>query len=458
MMSRTKNTRGTEAKKTRLHDSTTLLGQYAADTTPGALNKLVKTSGGFWRRLFAFSGPAYLVSVGYMDPGNWATDIEGGSRFHYQLLWVILASNLIAILLQILSVRLGLATGKDLAQLSREHYGKKTSIFFWIIAELAIAACDLAEVLGSAIALNLLFHIALLPAVLITGFDVLIILALQSRGFRLLEAVIVSLITTMGVCYIIEIVLSRPDILGIAQGIVVPKLSNDSLYIALGILGATVMPHNLYLHSSLVQTRKSGRSLKDIKDAIKFNVIDTVLALNLAFFVNAAILIMAAAVFFEHGLVVTEIQEAYRTLTPLLGTGIASTAFGVALLASGQASTITGTLAGQVVMEGFLNLRVKPWLRRLMTRSIAILPAVIVIALNTSGGAASQNQAVYRLLIFSQVVLSIQLSFATIPLVVFTGRKDVMGTFASALWLKVLAWSVVLGIAGLNGYLLFTLL
>jgi manganese transport protein len=393
-----------------------------------------------------------------MDPGNWATDIEGGSRFHYQLLWVILASNLIAILLQILSVRLGLVTGKDLAQLSRERYGKRASIFFWIIAEIAIAACDLAEVLGSAIAINLLFNIALLPAVLITSLDVLLILALQSRGFRLLEAVIVSLITTMGVCYIIEIVLSRPDILGIAQGIVVPKLSNESLYIALGILGATVMPHNLYLHSSLVQTRKSGRSLKEIKDAIKFNVIDTVLALNLAFFVNAAILIMAAAVFFEHGLVVTEIQEAYRTLTPLLGTSLAGTAFGVALLASGQASTITGTLAGQVVMEGFLNLRVKPWLRRLMTRSIAILPAIIVIALNTSGGVAAQNQAVYRLLIFSQVVLSIQLSFATIPLVAFTGRKDVMGSFVSARWLKVLAWTVVLAIAGLNGYLLFTLL
>ena len=416
----------------------------------------VPLNAGFWRRLFAFSGPAYLVSVGYMDPGNWATDIEGGSRFHYELLWVILVSNLIAILLQILSARLGLVTGKDLPQLCRDRFSKPAAMSFWVLAEIGIAACDLAEVLGSAIAINLLFGIALLPAVLITGFDVLLLLALQSKGVRMLEAVIVTLITTMGICYVIEMVLAHPQFSGVIHGLVTPKINNSSIYIALGILGATVMPHNLYLHSSLVKSRRTGRSFEEIRSAIKFNTIDTVFALNLAFFVNAAILIMAASVFFENGLVVTEIQQAYVTLTPLLGTTLAGTAFAIALLASGQASTITGTLAGQIVMEGFLHIKVKPWLRRMITRSLAIVPAVIVIALNTSGGGESQNHAVYQLLLFSQVVLSVQLSFATIPLVMFTGNSQIMGRFANPLWLKSIAWVAVITIAGLNAYLLIT--
>ncbi|HEY3875019.1 MAG TPA: Nramp family divalent metal transporter, partial [Candidatus Kapabacteria bacterium] len=396
-------------------------------------------SQGVLRRMFAFSGPAFLIAIGYMDPGNWATDIEGGSRFHYDLLWVILASNLIAILLQILSSRLGVVTGRDLPQLCRERFSKPTAIFFWVVAEIAIIACDLAEVLGSAIAINLLFHIALFPAVLITAFDVLLILVLQSRGVRLLEAVILALIGTMSICYLIEMWLAHPAWAAVAHGIVTPRLTNGSLYIALGILGATVMPHNLYLHSHLVQSRKVGRSFKEIRSALRYNVFDTVFALNLAFFVNAAILIMAAAVFFERGIIVTEIQQAYYTLSPLLGTSLASLAFGIALLASGQASTITGTLAGQVVMEGFLELKVRPWLRRLVTRSLAIVPAAIVIAMNTGRGAAAQNHAIYQLLVFSQVVLSMQLSFATVPLVMFTSSKKVMGEFASPLWLKTIA-------------------
>ena len=406
------------------------------------------------RRLFAFSGPAFLISVGYMDPGNWATDIEGGSRFHYDLLWVILASNLVAILLQILSSRLGVVTGRDLPQLCRDHFSRRTAIFFWFFAEIAIVACDLAEVLGSAIAINLLFHIALLPAVLITGFDVLLLLLLQNRGYRLMEAVILTLIATMGFCYLFEIYLSHPAWPQIAHGLVTPTLSHGSLYIALGILGATVMPHNLYLHSHLVQSRKVGRSFAEIRSALWYNTVDTVLALNLAFFVNAAILIMAAAVFFERGKVVTEIQQAYYTLTPLLGTSLASTAFGVALLASGQASTITGTLAGQVVMEGFLNLKMRLWVRRIVTRGLAIVPAVIVIAANTSDGIEAQNHAIYSLLLLSQVVLSIQLTFATVPLVLFTSRKSVMREFVSPMWLRVLSWIVVAAIAALNGYLL----
>ena len=328
-------------------------------------------------------------------------------------------------------------------------------IFFWIVAEVAIVACDLAEVLGSAIAINLLFHIALLPAVLITAFDVLLILLLQSRGMRLLEAVILTLIATMGICYLIEISLSHPAWPLIAKGLVTPKLTNDSLYIALGILGATVMPHNLYLHSHLVQSRRVGKSFKEIRSALRYNLVDTVLALNMAFFINAAILIMAAAVFFEHGKVVTEIQQAYYTLTPLLGTSLASTAFAIALLASGQASTITGTLAGQVVMEGFLQMKVRPWLRRLITRSLAIIPAVIVIVLNTGNGVDAENHAIYQLLLLSQVVLSVQLTFATVPLVMFTNRKSIMGEFASPLWLKILSWAVVVAIAGLNAYLIY---
>ncbi len=324
-----------------------------------------------------------------------------------------------------------------------------------MIAEVAIVACDLAEVLGSAIAINLLFHIPLLPAVLITALDVLLILLLQSRGVRLLEAVILALIGTMSLCYLFEIYLAHPAWPAIAHGLVTPKLTNGSLYIALGILGATVMPHNLYLHSHLVTSRKVGRSFKEIRSALRYNVFDTVFALNMAFFVNAAILVMAAAVFFERGKVVTEIQQAYYTLSPLLGTSLASLAFGVALLASGQASTITGTLAGQVVMEGFLQIKVRPWLRRLITRSLAIIPAVVVIAMNTGGGVDAENHAIYSLLLLSQVVLSVQLTFATVPLVLFTGRRSVMGDFASPMWLKVVAWAVVVAIAALNAYLIY---
>lgn len=416
----------------------------------------VPHTAGFLRGFLAFMGPAFLISVGYMDPGNWATDIEGGSRFRYALLWVILASNLIAILLQALSARLGLVTGRDLPQLCRESYRKPVAVVFWLLAEVAIAACDLAEVLGSAIALNLLFHIPLLAAVLVTALDVLLLLALQSRGVRILEAVILTLIGTMGLCYVVEIILARPDWVSIGYGLVTPRLSDQSLYIALGILGATVMPHNLYLHSALVQSRRIERTPEGIRRAIRFNMWDTAVALNLAFFVNAAILVMAAAVFYEHHRVVTEIQQAHATLAPLLGTSLASTLFAVALLASGQASTITGTLAGQVVMEGFVRMRIQPWLRRLITRSLAIIPAIIAIAWYGRGGVDQQNHAVYNLLILSQVVLSLQLSFATIPLVIFTGDRQKMGEFANPSWLKWVSWLTVLAVAGLNAYLLYT--
>ena len=415
----------------------------------------VPHTGGFWKRLLAFAGPAFLISVGYMDPGNWATDIEGGARFRYQLLWVILASNLIAMLLQTLSARLGLVTGRDLAQACREHFKPPVAFALWLLAEVAIAACDLAEVLGSAIAINLLFpQVPLLYAVLLTALDVLLLLALQRFGMRLIEAIIVTLILTVAGCYLIEIFLARPDWGGIGHGMATPILPPGSLYIALGILGATVMPHNLYLHSALVQSRRVEREPAAIRTALKFNLLETVIALNGAFFVNAAILIMAAAVFFEHGRTVTGIQEAYSTLSPLLGAPVASTVFAVALLASGQSSTITGTLAGQVVMEGFVRLKVAPWLRRLITRSLAIIPAVIVIALNGRGGPAQQSQAIYNLLILSQVVLSLQLSFATIPLVMFTGDKRKMGEFVNPPWIKWAAWIVVIGIALLNLYLL----
>ncbi len=416
----------------------------------------IPTTGGRWKRYLAFAGPAFLVSVGYMDPGNWATDIEGGSRFRYQLLWVILASNFIALMLQTLSARLGLVTGRDLPQMCRESFKKPVAVMLWLLAEVAIAACDLAEVLGSAIALNLLFHVPLLIGVLLTALDVLLLLALQSRGMRLLEAIILTLVGTMAACYVVEILLAKPDWAGIAGGLVTPRLSRDSLMIALGILGATVMPHNLYLHSALVQSRKVGSSEREIRTAIKYNFWDTFIALNGAFFVNAAILVMAAAVFFAHGVVVTEIQQAHATLTPLLGTSIGSVVFAVALLASGQASTVTGTLAGQVVMEGFVQIRVKPWLRRLITRSLAIVPAIFVIAWYGRGNVEAQNHAVYNLLILSQVVLSIQLSFATIPLVMFTGDRKKMGVFVSPLWLKITAWLTVLAIAALNMYLIYS--
>ncbi len=397
---------------------------------------------GFWRRLLAFSGPAYLVSVGYMDPGNWATDLEGGARFGYQLLWVLIMSNLMAMLLQTLSARLGLIRGRDLAQACRESYPPVVNYSLWILCELAIAACDLAEILGAAIALNLLFKMPLLYGVLITSFDALVILWLTRYGIRFIEAIVLVLITTIGVCFAIEIFLAKPDLAEMATGLI-PKLTSDSLYVAIGILGATVMPHNLYLHSALVQTRRIGTSVEEKRTACRFNFLDSAIALNLALFVNAGILILAASTFFKLGKEVREIQQAHLLLAPLLGTTMASVLFAVALLASGQSSTITGTMAGQIVMEGFVNLRMQPWLRRLLTRLLAIIPAILTILI-------AGEEATYRLLILSQVVLSLQLPFAIIPLIHFTSDRTKMGEFANAMWVKVLAWLTAAIIVGLN--------
>jgi manganese transport protein len=401
-----------------------------------------QAGGGFIKRLIAFGGPAYLVSVGYMDPGNWATDLEGGARFGYELIWVLLMSNLMAVLLQSLSAKLGIVTGRDLAQACREHYTKRVSITLWVLCEIAIAACDLAEVLGTALGINLLFGIPLFYGVIITALDVFILLALQHLGMRKLEAVILTLVAVIGGCFFIEVWLSKPEIGGILSGFT-PHLRAESLFVAIGILGATVMPHNLYLHSALVQTRQFDQTPAGKRDAIKYNFFDSVIALNLAFLINLAILVVAAAVFFAHGEVVTEIQQAYRLLTPLLGTSAASLVFGIALLASGQSSTITGTLAGQIVMEGFLQLKLRPSVRRLITRGLAILPAVIVLGYFGEG-------ASYKLLLMSQVVLSMQLSFAVIPLIHFTSDKVIMGEFASKLWVKMLAWLTAAIVIALN--------
>jgi manganese transport protein len=404
----------------------------------------------WWRKILAFAGPGYLVAVGYMDPGNWATDLAGGSKFGYTLLSVILMSNLMAILLQGLACKLGIVTGRDLAQACRDHYSKPVAMALWVLCEIAIAACDLAEVIGTAIALNLLFGIPLLWGVIITAVDVLIVLYLQNKGFRLLEALVITLVATVGVCFAFELFLSRPDMAGVFAGFVPRKevLANpEMLYIAIGILGATVMPHNLYLHSSIVQTRRYAETSEGKRDAVKFAFIDSTIALSFALFINAAILIVAAATFHTSGNTeVAEIQDAYKLLTPLLGAG-ASTVFALALLASGQNSTLTGTLAGQIVMEGFLNLRIRPWLRRLITRMIAIVPAVIVTAIYGESGTA-------QLLIFSQVILSLQLSFAVFPLVKFTSEKAKMGEFVNPRWLVVLAYVVAVVIGSLNGWLL----
>jgi manganese transport protein len=405
----------------------------------------------FWRKLWAFSGPGFLVAVGYMDPGNWATDIAGGSQFAYRLIFVLMLSNLMAVLLQTLAARLGIVTQRDLAQACRDYYSRRASIALWVLCEIAIAACDLAEVIGSAIALNLLFGLPLIWGVCLTALDVLAILYLQHRGFRILEAIVVVLIGTIGTCYLLEIILVRPDYAAIARGFVpTPELftNREMLYIAIGILGATVMPHNLYLHSSVVQTRAIERTRAGLKTAMKYNFIDSTLALNFAFFINAAILIMAAATFHQHGMTqIAEIQDAYHTLSPLLGIPFASVLFAIALLCSGQNSTLTGTLAGQIVMEGFLNIRLAPWLRRLITRLIAIIPAIIAVAFYGTRGTA-------QLLIFSQVILSLQLSFAVVPLVQFTSDRTKMGEFVNPRWVKILAWVVTVIIAGLNVYLL----
>jgi manganese transport protein len=406
----------------------------------------------FWRKALAFAGPGYMVAVGYMDPGNWATDLAGGARFGYLLLSVILLSNLMAILLQALSLKLGIATGRDLAQACRDHYSRPVSFVLWVLCEIAIAACDLAEVIGSAIALNLLFGIPLLWGVCLTALDVLLILLLQNKGFRYLEAFVIALVVVIGVCFAVELAMARPALGDVMRGLI-PRteiVTNPAmLYIAIGILGATVMPHNLYLHSSIVQTRKVLPDAESKREAIRFATFDSTLALLFAFFINAAILILAAATFHQSGhRDVADIGDAYRLLTPLLGTTIASTLFAVALLASGQNSTITGTLAGQIVMEGFLNIRLPAWLRRLITRLIAIIPAVIVTALHGEKGAGS-------LLILSQVILSLQLSFAVIPLVYFTSQRTKMGEFVNGKLLAGTAWLVTVVIAGLNGWLLF---
>lgn len=402
---------------------------------------------GWFRRLLAFVGPAYLVSVGYMDPGNWATDIEGGARFGYTLIWVLLMSNLMAVLLQTLSARLGIVTGYDLAQGCRREYPKPINYLLWVLAEVAIAATDLAEVLGTIIGLNLLIGLPLLWGCVVVAFDTFILLALQNLGVRKIEAVIVSFITIIGASFFIEIFLANPDWGGIAQGFV-PKLEPGALYIAIGMIGATVMPHNLYLHSSLVQSRAVANTYTGKSEACKYNLIDSTVALNVAFLVNAAILIMSAADFYSRGIVVTEIQQAHHLLEPILGTAIAPTAFALALLAAGQSSTLTGTLAGQIVMEGFLNVRLRPWLRRLITRSMALIPAVIVIAI-------AGNHGTYKLLILSQVVLSLQLPFAIIPLIHFTSDKSKMGLFASKKWVITAAWTIAGIIVALNFKLVY---
>ncbi|HTL04139.1 MAG TPA: Nramp family divalent metal transporter [Gemmatimonadales bacterium] len=406
---------------------------------------------GFLRKALAFAGPGYMVAVGYMDPGNWATDLAGGARFGYTLLSVILLSNLMAILLQALALKLGIVTGRDLAQACRDHYSKPVSFALWVGCEIAIAACDLAEVIGSAIALNLLFGIPLLWGVCLTAADVLVILLLQHKGFRYLEAFIITLIATIGVCFAVELILARPSLGAVALGLV-PRgeiIANPAmLYIAIGILGATVMPHNLYLHSSIVQTRHVLPDPASKREAIRFATLDSTLALFFAFFINAAILILAASTFHPRGhQEVADIGDAYRLLSPLLGMGIASALFAVALLASGQNSTITGTLAGQIVMEGFLNIRLPAWLRRLITRLIAIIPAIVVTALYGEKGTGA-------LLILSQVILSLQLSFAVVPLVQFTSEKGKMGEFANGRLLKLTAWTVAVVIMGLNAWLL----
>jgi manganese transport protein len=395
-----------------------------------------------WKRMFAFAGPAYVVSVGYMDPGNWATDLEGGARFGYQLLWVLVVSNAMAVLLQTLSARLGIVAGRDLAQACREAYPRTVGLALWFLCEIAIAACDLAEILGAAIGLNLLFHLPLLIGVLLMAGDTLIILWLSRYGIRLVEAIILSLVAIIASCFLLEIFFAKPVLSEMITGLV-PRLNKDSLYVAIGILGATVMPHNLYLHSALVQTRRIGRSQADVQTACRYNLLDSVIALNGALLVNGAILVLAAAIFFKQNIVVNEIAQAHQLLTPLMGTGAAAAAFAIALLASGQASTITGTMAGQIVMEGFLNFRMRPWLRRLMTRSIAIVPAAITVYL-------SGEQGTYKLLILSQVILSMQLPFAVIPLIHFTSDKARMGAFANALWVRVLAWIAAAIIVGLN--------
>ena len=405
-----------------------------------------------WRKCLAFAGPGFLVSVGYMDPGNWATDLSGGAQFGYTLLSVIMTSNLMAILLQHLCIKLGVVTGRDLAQACRDHYSTPVVWFQWILCELAIAACDLAEIIGSAIALQLLFGIPMVWGCLITVADVLVVLLLQKKGFRYIEAVVITLIATIAACFVVEMIVSKPDMGGVFSGFI-PRLeilkNSGMLYVAIGIIGATVMPHNLYLHSAIVQTRKYERSPAGRREAVKYATIDSTVALMFALFINAAILILAAAAFHGSGHEgVGEIQEAYHLLDGVLGVTFASTLFAVALLASGQNSTLTGTLAGQIVMEGFLNIRLRPWLRRLITRAIAIIPALVVI------GIFGESKST-ALLVASQVCLSMQLGFACWPLMRFTGDRAKMGEFVNPIWIKFIGWTITLVIIALNVKLLF---
>jgi manganese transport protein len=427
--------------------------ERTVNTLPEVFSSIhVPSNGSFWKKLMAFAGPGLLVAVGYMDPGNWATDIAGGSQFGYTLLSVILISNIFAMILQHLALKLGIVAERDLAQACKDHFDPKVNFMLWILCEIAIAACDLAEVIGSAIALNLLFGLPIIWGVAITSIDVLIILFLQYKGFRYVESIVGGLIFIILVCFGFEIVRSNPEIFPLLKGLIPTKeivFNPSMLYIAIGILGATVMPHNLYLHSSIVQTRNYERTSIGKKMAIKFATIDSTVSLFIAFFINAAILIMAAATFHSSGNQnVSDIFDAHKLLTPLLGTTLASTFFAIALLASGQNSTLTGTLAGQIVMEGFLNIRLKPWLRRLITRLIAIVPAFSVAYIYGAEGTSD-------LLVLSQVILSMQLSFAVIPLVMFTNSKAKMGEFANKSILKWIVWVITFIIVSLNLYLLF---
>ncbi len=416
----------------------------------------VPMGGGFWKKMLAFAGPAFLVSVGYMDPGNWATDIEAGSRFGYQLLWVLLLSNGMALLLQSLAARLGIATGRDLAQACREFYPEPWGALLYVPCQLAIVACDLAEVLGGAVGLSLLMGWPLLACAGVVSVNVFFMFLLQARGMRWLEAGVLSLVMMIGLCYVVELWLAQVDWAAVLSGYLGPKLTGvrpvhggtSDLYVAIAMIGATVMPHNLYLHSALVQTRQIEPTDKGRKEAAKFNLIDSAVALNGAFLVNSSILILAAAVFYRYGVEVKELRQAYETLTPLVGTALAGALFALALLASGQSSTLTGTLAGQIVMEGFLNWRVSPWVSRMSTRLLALIPAVGVILWRGEAGT-------YDLLILSQVILSLQLPFAVIPLIYFTGRKDLMGEMVTKPFWKMAAWGVATLLTGLNGWLIY---
>ncbi|MBF9143220.1 Nramp family divalent metal transporter [Hymenobacter properus] len=425
--------------------SNSLSEVYASIRVPGA-------NASFWRKLFAFWGPGLMVAVGYMDPGNWATDLAGGSKYGYTLLSVVLISNLFAMLLQHLAAKLGIVTGRDLAQACRDHYSRPISLMLWFLCEIAIAACDLAEVIGSAIALNLLFGLPLAWGVVLTTLDVLVVLFFQNKGFRIIESIVAGLMVLIFGCFVYELIVSRPDWVALAHGLVPQRAvvtTPGMLYVAIGILGATVMPHNLYLHSSIVQTRQIEQTEAGKRMAIKFATIDSTVALFLAFFINAAILVLAAAAFHHNGMLeVAKIQDAYKLLAPVLGAGAASVLFAVALLASGQNSTLTGTLAGQIVMEGFLDFKLRPWVRRLITRLVAVVPALVVALIYGESGTE-------KLLVFSQVILSMQLSFAVVPLVLFTSSRAKMGVFVNRPIVRVLAWSVSAVIIALNGYLLW---